>query len=566
MLFKDFALYLEKLEGTPSRLVMTDILADLLSKLSIEESEIGVYLMLGGLAAEFESVEFNMAEKMVIRSIARVLNQEIEVVAKKYRKLGDLGEVIKRDGENKKNNLTIEAVGRRLKEIAEDEGEASQERKIDALSNLLSEVDGLSAKFIVRIVLSKLRLGFSAKTIIDALSVMSVGNKSARKDIERVYQVLPDAGRLVRQIKSLGLSEMIKKVVPIIGIPVNPMLCQRIKSPKEMVEKMGKVAIEPKFDGTRVQIHFKRGEKSMVKTFTRNLKETSWMFPELKQAGKWFKADEVILDSEAVGLDEERKAVVNFQTTMQRRRKHNIENFSNKVPIRFCVFDVIYKDGESLMDLPYYQRRKILEETVISNELFQVDEYEVTEEVEMIAKFHKEMLLEGLEGIVVKQYSSKYVPGRTGWRWVKMKEEEKSVAKLSDTVDGIVMGYSTGKGKRAEFGVGRFLVGIRDGDKIKTVTKVGTGLTDEQFRELKRRLDKLTINEQPKEYVVGKTLMPEVWVKPSLVVELAADEITKSSVHTAGVALRFPRLVRFRDDKGVEESTTTDELKEIAGQ
>jgi len=140
---------------------------------------------------------------------------------------------------------------------------------------------------------------------------------------------------------------------------------------------------------------------------------------------------------------------------------------------------------------------------------------------------------------VVKRANGGYVSGRTGWNWVKMKEVEGQSGRLADTVDCIVMGYSVGKGKRSSFGIGQFLVGVKDGDIFKTVTKVGTGLTDEQFRELNTRLKKLSTNEKPKEYEVPKDLTPDYWVVPSLVVELAADEITKSPKHTAGLALRF---------------------------
>jgi DNA ligase 1 len=164
---------------------------------------------------------------------------------------------------------------------------------------------------------------------------------------------------------------------------------------------------------------------------------------------------------------------------------------------------------------------------------------------------------------MVKRYDSAYVPGRTGWRWVKMKEAEEALGKLSDTVDCVVMGYTAGRGKRASFGLGQFLVGVKDGEKIKTVTKVGTGLTDEQFRELKKRLLGSELTEMPKEYEVHKLLEPDFWVNPEVVVEIAADDITKSPTHTAGLALRFPRLVKFRDDKSPDQATTVEEVKKL---
>ena len=174
---------------------------------------------------------------------------------------------------------------------------------------------------------------------------------------------------------------------------------------------------------------------------------------------------------------------------------------------------------------------------------------------------HQKYLKMGLEGVVVKKANAGYVSGRTGWNWVKMKEVEGTRGKLSDTVDCVIMGYSSGKGKRVGFGVGQFLAGIREKDTYKTITKVGTGLTDEQFRELRKRLETVKIQEKPKEYDVNKYLTPDFWVLPDVVVELAADEITISPKHTAGLALRFPRLVKFRDDKKGDQVTTLGELK-----
>jgi DNA ligase-1 len=340
---------------------------------------------------------------------------------------------------------------------------------------------------------------------------------------------------------------------------------------------MKKVFVEPKFDGLRIQIHYKAagfrdraslaaagGEIRKVKAFTRNLNETSWMFPELIQIEKYINASEVILDTEAVGVDEERKAMANFQTTMTRRRKHDIENISKKVSIRFNVFDVMLKNGKSFVNETYEERRKILADTINnSGTLIDIVDYEITESPEKISELMQKELGEGLEGIIVKRADSKYIAGRTGWRWVKMKEKEAQAAKLADTVDLIVMGYTAGKGKRVSFGLGQFLVGVRDKDEVKTVTKVGTGLTDIQFKELKKRLLGLEVKEKPKNYLVNKLQEPDFWVVPEVVVEIAADEITKSPSHTSGYALRFPRLIKFRDDKSAEQATTVSEIENL---
>ncbi len=177
---------------------------------------------------------------------------------------------------------------------------------------------------------------------------------------------------------------------------------------------------------------------------------------------------------------------------------------------------------------------------------------------------HGQYLKEGFEGAVIKKWDGTYLPGRQGWNWVKIKEAEGTTGKLSDTFDLVVMGYYYGRGKRTGFGIGAFLTGVRKGDRWVSIAKIGTGLSDEDFRELKKKLEKYVVDEMPKDYDVSGSLVADVWVEPEIVVEIAADELTKSPVHAGGLALRFPRLIKFRDDKGPSQSTTWKEVEEIA--
>lgn len=554
--------YLQKLEKTSSRLKITEILAELYKEADKKEVDKMTYLILGRLAPQFESIIFNVAEQMMIDALAQVYAKDKKEIKEIYKQKGDLGNVAFSLSKNKTSKLTVLDVYQSLVDIANEEGEGSVERKVNGMANLLDSLDSLSAKYVTRIPIGKLRLGFSEKTILDALSWTKNKDKSLKKELEQAYFVVPDAGRVARKFLGGGLKSF-KNLSPEVGVPVLPMLAQRLKSPKEMIEKMGEVSVEPKLDGLRIQIHYKSGSKGFVKSFTRNLNETSWMFPELHKIAKSIKAKEIILDGEAIGVDEETKKLANFQTTMTRRRKHDIDKISHSVPISFYVFDVLMVNGKNQMHKTYLERRKVLQKHVKDIKPIKIVEYRLTDDPKEITKLHKEYLKKDLEGVIVKNQDGEYVPGRTGWRWVKMKEVEEAEGKLSDTVDCVVMGYTRGKGKRAEFGIGQFLAGIRQKDKFKTITKVGTGLTDEQFREMKKRLTKLQVKEKPKEYEVHKDLEPDFWVAPSLVVELAADEITKSPKHTAGYALRFPRLIRFRDDKSPNQATTVKEIKSI---
>jgi len=583
MKFKEFASYLEKLEKISSRNEMTEVLSDLFRKLDKSEVDKASYLLLGSLAPEFKGIVFNIAEKVMLQALASTYGMEFGEVTKVYKDKGDMGETIETlvlDFQNshthsailaseKMNdeNFDIFEIFDRLMEISAISGEGSVDKKIEKISELLRSVDSISAKFIVRITLGKLRLGFSDKTILDALSFFESGDKKGKKDLEAAYNVFPDVGYIAKSVKEVGIQKTVSNISPKVGYPLLPMLAARLKSPAEMIKKMGRVFVEPKFDGLRIQLHYKSTGfegGSKVKAFTRKPNEVSWMFPELADLGKYLKAKEVILDSEAIGVDETRKALANFQTTMTRRRKHDIDEVSKKVSIKFNVFDIMYLDGKGFISTPYKERRKILEKTVKNGKLIQIVDFEETEDPDRIDELMKQELGDGLEGVMVKKADASYVAGRTGYRWVKMKEKESQKAKLADTLDCIVMGYYKGRGKRVGFGVGGFLVGVRDRGKINTLTKIGTGLSDVQFKELKSRLKELETIHKPSNYgEVDKTILPDVWVEPGLVTEIAADEITKSDKSSSGYSLRFPRLVKFRDDKTWRSATSIGEVNKL---
>lgn len=572
---------------------MTEILAQLLQALDGNEARLAVYLLLGELRPKFNRLETNLADRMVVRGLAETFEVPVASVWGEYKKVGDLGTVGEkfksqnsplRQGYEGQANLKAEEISitqvyEKLIELAKESGEGSQNRKLLKLTALIEDLDPLSVRYVLRMVVGKLRLGFSDMTILDALAVMDRGSKKGREELELSYQVFPDVGELARLVKEKGITGVGKSVGVTLGAPVVPALCQRLKSAKEMIEKMGTIYMEPKFDGTRVQIHFSRAKNGearstkqearkdefTVKTFSRTLDETTWMFPEMRQIGQYIQADEVILDSEAIGMDPKTGKMRPFQETITRKRKHEIDDVSARIPLKFMVFDILYLNGRSLIELPLSERRKLLEQTVKSGGPVMLVEAIETHDPTELRAFHQRQLELGMEGAVVKQVNSVYEPGRRGWSWVKFKEAETSQAKLADTIDVVVMGFYRGRGKRAKFGIGAFLVGIRADQTARLVTlaKIGTGLTDEQWRELKQRLDEVVAMEQPKSYLVAKGLWPDVWVDPKVVVEVAADEVTKSPIHTAGVALRFPRLVRFRDDKSVAELTTLDELRQM---
>lgn len=591
MHFSQFALYLQELESTSSRLEMTAQLAKVYLELDSNEVAIASYLLQGQLLPAYESLEFQLSVKMVIRALARIYQDELpggvsldlfgttdistaeDEILKRYKASGDLGQVAEQvmtQLTTQQNALSVHYVYQALTAIAMETGNGSQERKLEKLVALLRECSPISAKFVVRIVLGKLRLGFSTMTMIDALSWAKTGSKDESKQLEAAYQRRADIGKLA-QVYLLSanpeqrLAALTEDRVEV-GVPVVPALCQRLNSAQEIIEKMGEVYVEPKYDGLRVQIHIQKTEAGAeIKAFTRNLENVTHMFPELEKGIELLQCDSCILDAEAIGYDRETGELLPFQETITRKRKHEIEATAENIPVRFYVFDVLSLNGSSLIEEKLRERKSVLKDLFIANEVFYETPYIVTNEPEKVRSYHEQQLSTGLEGAVIKQTDSEYQSGRKGWTWVKIKEEEGTRGKLRDTLDCVVMGLYAGRGKRTQFGLGAFLVGVlSENDEIRTIAKIGTGLSDEQFRELKRKAEHLIVQSPPSMYQVPKQLEPDVWLQPELVAEIAADEITRSPLHTAGVALRFPRLVRFREDKKWQDSTTTEEVTQLS--
>jgi len=567
MNFKTFADYLSQLEATASRNKITEILADLLKKVSNEEIDKICYLSLGQLAPRYAGIEFNLADKLMMRVISKAFVIPEERVRRTYKRVGDLGEVgsVLAKAVIGRKTLSVLEVFTKLNEIAKESGTGSVEKKIEKTAGLLNDLDSLSVRYVIRIPLGRLRLGFSELTILDALSWLVGGNKSKRKEIEEAYNLQADIGQIAQIIKKKGLKGL-KTLKIHLGVPIMPALCQRLSNAEEIIKKMGQVAVEPKYDGTRLQIHWSQNKTSI---FTRNLENVTPMFPDIVEAlDKEVKAKEVIFDGEAIGFEPQTGKFLPFQETIKRKRKYEVINKAKEIPLKYFAFDVLYKDGKDLLNTPFNQRREILEKIISprSQEIMLSPQI-LTNKASELKKYHDEQKNKGLEGIVAKKWESPYDPGRRGYTWVKLKQEKgKKGGGLADTLDCVVMGYYKGKGKRAGFGIGGFLVGIREkegSDQFVTISKIGTGLSDQQWREMRKRIDKVKVKEKPKEYLIDKNLFPDVWCLPKIVVEIEADNITKSPIHTAQYALRFPRLVQFRDDKSPEEVTTLVEAEKL---
>ena len=580
MQFSRLAEYFEKLEETSSRLSLIDILSELFRETKDNEIKEIVYLIQGRVAPFYEAIEIGMSEKLVAQSIARAYGIEREEVLKEYGKVGDLGVVALRlamlaqGKHHKETNLSVKEVFDALLEIAKTQGEGTVEKRIASLTGLLGRVDGIGAKHLVRIPLGVSRLGIGDPTVLDGFAQSKLGDRKLRKQLEEAYNKVSDLGLIGETLWSKGLVG-VKKLNVTVGRPIRSQLAERLPDPKTILEKFeGKAHVQQKFDGFRVQIH-KKGDK--VRLFSRNLEETTLMFPDIiKGVLNQVKADSIILDSEALAYNPESEEFLPFQETTKRRRKYDIEEMAKKLPLRAFVFDIMYLNGKSLMEESLESRIKSLEKAIKGlpagrqgDEVLIPQLGEITDKVERIQVIFEDALTKGLEGLIVKRPDSKYEAGARNFNWVKLKRH--SSGELQDTIDCVILGYIFGKGKRSAFGAGALLVGVYDKEKDEfvTVSKIGTGLTDEEWREIHKRADKIKLSHKPAR--VNSKIIPSVWVEPSIVIEVLADEITKSPNHTAGMsegepgfALRFPRLVKFREaDKKAEDATTVKELVEM---
>lgn len=571
MTFAQFSSYLEKLEKTSSRLVLIDILADLFKHSSKDEIEKIIYLSQGRIAPFFEATEIGMAEKTVAQTIAKAFGSTKELVLKLYGKLGDMGLVAAQltargPVKNKNFRLSVSGVFEILTQIARTSGAGTVEKRQTLLADLLKKLDAVSVKHLVRIPLGNMRLGIGDPTILDGLAKAKLGDRGKRKLLEGAYNKTSDMGLIAKTLFEGGVAAVEKLKVQV-GKPIRSELCERLPTPEKVIEKMSAVDVQYKYDGFRVQIHKNRDKVSM---FSRNLENMTHMFPELIKATlEQVKAKTAILDTEALAYQVESEEFLPFQETTKRRRKHGIAEMAKKLPLKAFAFDILYKDGQSLIDKPLDERIAILQKTILEDGVLIVSKTEAVNDAKRLSILLDDAISKGLEGLVVKRLESPYEAGGRNFNWVKLKRH--SAGELTDTIDCVILGYIFGKGKRTAFGAGALLVGVYDDkkDEFVTVSKIGTGLTDEEWREIHKRADKIKVAQKPAR--VNSVLTPSVWIKPQIVIEILADEITRSPVHTAGAsvssagyALRFPRLVTFREaDKKAEDATTVKELVEM---
>ncbi|MDO8486715.1 MAG: ATP-dependent DNA ligase [Candidatus Curtissbacteria bacterium] len=580
MTFSNLSQYFEKLEATSKRLELIDILSRLFKESNAEEIGKICYLIQGRVAPFFEPTELGMAESLVAQAIAmaygptsprlRGVKSPKDEVIKLYRQLGNMGlaaEELSKAKRLKTKAISVTGVFNELHKIAKFTGKGTVEQKVTTLANILKSLDPISAKHVVNIPLGTLRLGIGDHTVMDALSLAKIGDKTLRPILEDAYNKTSDLGYVAEMFFKHG-EKGLKEVKLVVGKPVRPALAERMPNAEEAVKRLGDTfAAEPKFDGFRVAVH-KNGNE--IKLFSRNLEDTTHAFPDLVEGAKTqIKAKSCILEGEAIAYNPVTEEFLPFQETTKRRRKYNIEEKAKELPLILFTFDVLYLNGEDVTAKPYKERRKLLESIVSADHsVVRIAEERILHTAGEITKFFNEEISEGLEGLMLKKLDAPYKAGGRGFHWIKFKRSQSG--ELTDTVDCVLLGVFSGRGKRTAFGVGGLLVGVYDekNDSFPTISRLGTGLTDVEFREVNEISKKLKVSHKPAR-VISK-IEPGFWVEPKVVMEIFADEITKSPIHTAGeengvgFALRFPRLVKFREsDKRAEDATTVEEIKKL---
>ncbi|MFH1832097.1 MAG: ATP-dependent DNA ligase, partial [bacterium] len=577
MKFQEVAQIFELLEKEPKRLKMTELLAQILKKATPDDAATISYLALGSLRPVYMSTQFNFAQKSMVKVLARLLAKSEAEIEDYSHKSGDLGSVIVQLFEQKKDiqDLSIKQVNAKLFDFLDLTGTGSQEKKEQELLDILHALDALSCKYIVRIILGKLRLGFSDMTLLDAFSWMECGDKSIRQELEDAYNISVDIGLIIKVLKEHGIVG-IRKITITPGIPIRPAAAERAPDAQSIVKRLGTCLAQPKLDGFRLQVHIdKSGEKPEIKFFSRNLLDMSSMFPELYTAVLDLEVDTLVAEGEAIAFDIETKSFLPFQETVKRKRKHDIEQTAQDFPLKLYFFDLLYFNGHSYLDKTHTERRKALLKLTETKKvekhdvIYVVEEQEIETAAQLDTYFMQTVSL-GLEGLVVKRPDAIYQPGKRNFNWIKLKRQE--TGSLEDTVDCVILGYYFGKGKRAKFGIGALLVGIfnKKQDRFETVAKIGTGLSDQEWIDQKKVCDDSAVPDQPKNVDCAPELYPDVWVAPKTVCMIRADEITRSPLHRAGAtednlgfALRFPRLMGYRPDKSPFDATTVIELEEL---
>ena len=595
--FSEFSETCDLIENTPGSLEMTDIVSKFLKKLDADEIAPVCYMLTGVVFPRWTEKELGIGPSTYYAALSAVSGKSDDDIRNLLKESGDVGEVtVKAFSEGRRKQatlfgfispaepandprpsgavtlsdfgtgsassssssssssavtsasssaapsgtLTIKDVYERLERLASSSGRDAQTKRIRILETLLSDARPAEAKYIARLVLQEMRIGVGEAIVRDAVS-KAFG--IPQDVVEFAIMVTDDVGFVAGSAQKGEDAVRSADIRP--GRPVKMMLAQVTPSVESAFSDLGRVAVEWKFDGARLQIH-KTGET--VRLYSRRLENVTSSLPDIADAvRRCVRAETAILDGEAVAVDENGRPRA-FQEILRRfRRKYDVASTAETIPLRLNLFDLMYLDGKSLIRSPLEERRKYLSEIVSSDPLIVVDSFTVTENPEDAYRIYEEALAAGHEGVMLKNPASFYSPGKRGKNWMKKKP-------LMDTLDLVVIGGEWGIGKRRNR-IGSFTMACAaaDGESLIEIGRVGTGISDELLDQLTEKLEDLIISEDG----------TNISIHPEIVFEVAFEEIQKSPNTEAGYSLRFPRLVRVREDKSVEDIDTAEKVEKM---
>jgi DNA ligase-1 len=538
----------ERLEATSKRTAMVNLVADFLNQLNADEVEPAVSMMLGRAFPKWDQRVLEISWATLSAVIKRLTNVNWTDFREAFAKTGDIGAATKILFESSKirrqvtlfeKPLTILEVRRALEAIAEIAGYSSRERKERLVEALFSQASSVEAKYLVKIIIGEMRTGFYEGLM--ELAVSKAFNIPFN-DVQTATMLSGDIAEVAKLAKLHG-KEGVSKLQLQVFRPIRPMMAQNCENLEEVLrEHGGETAFEYKLDGARIQIH-KCNDN--IRIFSRRLTDVTESLPEIVELVRnHVKAGKVVLEGEVVAIGEDRSPML-FQHLMRRfRRVHKIEEMQRQIPVELYLFDILFLNDQSLIDLPYIERRRKLGEICgdipLTRQL-------ITKSSEDAKRFLEEAVEAGHEGLMAKKLDSAYTPGIRGKRWFKIK-------KTLEPLDLVIVGAEWGYGRRHNW-LSDYYLAARDSEtgEFMVVGKTFKGLTDEEFVRMTQRLKELTIEKRPHGVVVA----------PKVVVEVAYNEIQKSPKYECGMALRFARITRIREDKSPEEADTIQRVREI---
>ncbi len=557
MLYSELIRVYEQLEKTPSKLKKTEIMAGMLRKTSPELLPKVVLLLTGRVFPAWSGEVLGVANQLMVRAVARGVGTDTKTVTRKFKETGDLGKTAEWLIEKKKQQtllkkkLDVETVFSNMQSIARQTGGGSQDRKLNLVIELLSHASPSEARYLVRTVLEELRVGVAEGILRDSIAQAFGLEPSV---VEKAWFLRPDYGEIARIAKEKGEAGL-RAVRLELGKPIMLLLAEKSPDLKTAMEAYERFVIEFKYDGMRALIE-KKGDKIWV--FTRRLENVTSAFPDLvKLCRESIKARNCIIEGEVLGVDPKTGRPQPFQMLSTRiKRKYRIEQAAKEIPVQLNLFDMVYLDGKTFFETPLEERFEALKRIIkpIPGKVRFVQRL-MTKDIKKAEDFYSQALSEGQEGVMVKNLDAKYVPGRrVAGGWLKVKP-------VMETLDLAITGATWGTGKRAGW-LGSLILGCRDPQtgRFLECGMLGTGI-----KEKKTKPEDVTFLDITKmlEPLIESEKEGRVWIRPKIIIEVAYEEIQKSPTYSSGWALRFPRFIRMREDKSVNDCDTLARIEHL---